>query len=144
MKADSKTQNEVISTLKKMFDAYQKRNLTGMLSVMASDPDVMVIGSGADERSIGPNAFGKSAKRDWAQSEAASITLGETSVSALGAIAWFAADITFRFAITGKESKLSGRLTGVLEKRMGKWLVMQLHFSTPSAQQAQGQSWPQA
>ncbi|MCW4029965.1 MAG: nuclear transport factor 2 family protein [Candidatus Bathyarchaeota archaeon] len=144
MKADSKTQNEVTSTLKQMFDAYQKRDLTAMLAVVAPDKDVIVIGSGADERSLGPEEFGKSAKRDWAQSETASINLGDTKVSMAGVIAWFAADVTFQFAIRGEQSKLPGRLTGVMEKREGKWLLMQMHFSTPSSQQQQGQSWPQA
>lgn len=115
-----------------------------MLAVVAPDKDVIVIGSGADERSIGPEEFGKSAKRDWAQSETASINLGDTKVSMAGEVAWFAADVTFQFTMKENQSKLPGRLTGVMEKRKGKWLFMQMHFSTPSSQQQQGQSWPQA
>lgn len=144
MKADSKTQSEVTSTLKQMFDAYQKRDLTDMLAVVAPDKDVLVIGSGADERSLGPEEFGKSAKRDWAQSEASSINLRDTKVAMAGGVAWFAADVTFQFTIERKRSELPGRLTGVMEKREGKWLLMQMHFSIPSSQQQQGQSWPQA
>ncbi len=143
MKADSKTQSEVSAVLKQMFDAYKRRDLSGMLAVMAPDPDVVVIGSGEDEQNIGPGEFGKSAKRDWAQSESASVNFKEPKVSMAGSVSWFAVDVTFQFTIQGKESKLPGRMTGVLEKRTGKWLLMQLHFSTPSGEQEHGHSWPE-
>jgi ketosteroid isomerase-like protein len=143
MKADSKTQSEVVATLKQMFDAYEKRDLQAMLAVVAPDADVLVIGSGEDERAIGADDFGKSSKRDWAQSEAASIGFKEPMVSMAGAVAWLAADVTFQFTVKGKQSNLPGRLTAVMEKRGGRWLFMQMHFSTPSCQQEHGHSWPE-
>jgi ketosteroid isomerase-like protein len=143
MKADSKTQNEVTATLKQMFDAYEKRDLQGMLAVWAADPDVLVIGSGEDEKHIGLGEFGKSSKRDWAQSEAASVNcVGDVLVSTARTVSWFAADVAFQFTIKGKKSQLPGRLTGVMEKRNDKWLLMQMHFSTPAREQEHGQSWP--
>ncbi len=143
MQADKATKTEVLQTLNGLFDAYKKRDLKGMLAYMANDPDVVVIGSGEDERSIGPSQFGKSASRDWAQSESASVSIPDAVVSSAGSVAWFAADVTFQFTIEGKESNLPGRLTGVLEKRGGQWLLMQLHFSTPACEQEHGHSWPE-
>jgi ketosteroid isomerase-like protein len=143
MKADSETQSEVTATLQQMFDAYNQRDLQSMLAVWATDADVLVIGSGDDEKSVGLSEFGESSKRDWVQSEAASINCtGDVLVSMAGSVSWFAADVAFQFTINGQDSKLPGRLTGVMEKRGGKWFLMQMHFSTPACEQEHGHSWP--
>ena len=135
MKADNMTHSEVNAVLKGIFDAYKKRNLQGMLALIASDPDVLVVGSGEDELAIGSSEFGKSVGLDWAQSESASVNFKDVAVSAAGSVAWFAADVEFQFTIAGKKSDLPGRLTGVLENKKGKWLIMQLHFSVPACKQ---------
>jgi ketosteroid isomerase-like protein len=105
MKADSKTQSEVTATLKQMFDAYEKRDLQGMLAVWSDDPDVIVIGSGEDERHIGRGEFSKSSKRDWEQSEAASVNcVGDVLVSAAGgAVSWFCRRCRVSIHRRGKE-----------------------------------------
>jgi ketosteroid isomerase-like protein len=141
MKADSKTQKEVVATLQQMFDAYKKRDLQGMLAVWGTAPDVTVIGSGEDEINIGVEKFGESSKRDWDQSESASIRcIGDVLVSNAGTVSWFYAAVEFQFNIQGEESKLAGRMTGVMEKCNGKWLLMQMHLSTPSCEQEHGHS----
>ena len=144
MKADQKTQSEVTQSLKGMFEAYKKRDLQGVLSFWAPDPDITVIGSGEDEKGIGLDQFAASLKRDWAQAEITAIGVKDFRVSSAGCVAWFGADLTFNFLAGCKESAVPGRLTGVMERRNGKWLWVQMHFSTPSSQQKQGQSWPGA
>jgi hypothetical protein len=144
MNADSRTQKEVVATLQQMFDAYKNRDLQDMLAVWGTDSDVTVIGSGEDEINIGVEKFGASSKRDWNQSESAAIRcVGDVLVSMAGAVSWFYADVEFQFTIQGEESKLAGRMTGVMEKRNGKWLLMQMHLSTPSCEQEHGHSWPE-
>src|SRR4030042_5888090 len=105
-----------------MFDAYKKKDLQGVLSFWAPDPDIMVIGSGEDEKSVGLDLFAESLKRDWAQAEITAIGVKDFRVSASGLVAWFGADLTFNFKVGDKESALPGRLTGVMEKRNGKWI----------------------
>ncbi len=144
LKADQKTQAEVAQSFKGMFEAYKKKDLKGVLSFWAPDPDIMVLGSGADEKGFGVERFVESLKRDWKQAEITSIGVKDFQVSAAGVVAWFGANLTFNFKIKDEESALPGRLTGVMEKRNGKWLWVQMHFSTPSSSQGQGQSWPGA
>jgi len=143
MIADKKTHDEIAVTLMGMFDAYAKRDLNGVLAFWAPDSDVLIIGSGADEKSVGLSQFTKSLIRDWSQSDSASITAKNIAVSAAGTIAWFAADVAFSSKIGVDKFDLLGRLTGVMEKRSGDWLLVQMHFSVPCRTQAQGQSWPQ-
>ncbi len=142
MKADEITQTEVTQTLKGMFSAYKKRDLKAVLSFWAPDSDVVIIGSGADEKSVGRKEFSESLKRDFSQAEITGIDFKNFAVSSAGLVAWFSTDMTFRGITDGSEFSLPGRLTGVMENRDGKWLWVQMHFSVPSSGQSQGQSSP--
>ncbi len=142
MKADQKTQTEVTQTLKGMFEAYKKKDLRGVLSYWAPDPDITIIGSGLDEKGVGVNALSQSLNRDWAQADITAIGFKDYTVSAAGDVAWLSAGINFHGIQQGKDFDLPGRLTGVMEKRNGIWLWTQMHFSVPSDEQATGQSWP--
>jgi len=142
VKADKQTQAEVTLTLKAMFEAYGKRDLNGVLSFWAPDPDALIIGPGEDEKCVGINQFVKNLRRDWEQSDSVTIEHKDILVSVAGSVAWFATDIVFHGKVNSSNFTYPGRLTGVLEKRDGNWLFMQLHLSAPSAQQEQGYSWP--
>jgi hypothetical protein len=37
---------------------------------------------------------------------------------------------------------MPARLSAVLERRDGSWLIVQLHGSLPAAGQAEGEAWP--
>jgi len=140
MKADELTQTEVTQTLKGMFAAYKKRDIKSVLSFWAPEPDIVIIGSDANEKSVGRTQFSASLKRDFSQAEITGIDFKNFAVSSSGLVAWFSADMTFRGITDGKEFGLPGRLTGVMENRDGKWLWVQMHYSVPSTGQAQGQS----
>jgi ketosteroid isomerase-like protein len=142
MKADQRTTAEVTQTFKAMFEAYKKKDLQATLSYWAPDPDLVAIGTGADEKAVGLTQFTESLKRDWAQGELQSIGVTDFSVSAAGLVAWFSADITLHGTSTDGNFDFQTRLTGVMEKRNGKWLWVQMHLSTPSCEQEHGHSWP--
>ncbi|MBI1885455.1 MAG: nuclear transport factor 2 family protein [Chloroflexi bacterium] len=142
MKADSKTEAEVMAVLNKMSEAYASRDGEGVLSVFAPDSDVVMYGTGADEKRIGREEIRGQVQRDWAQSEAATLEWGWHSVSAAGPVAWAAADATFNVKAGGQAMTLPGRMTAVLEKRGDRWLILQGHVSLPAAEQAEGESFP--
>ena len=142
MKADRKTEAEVVAALNKLSEGYTRRDMNGLLALLAPDPDVFIFGTGADERRVGLAEIRAQFERDWSQSEAASLQWGERSVSAAGAVAWVATDATFNVKAAGQEITLPGRMTCVLEKRGDKWLILQAHLSMPLAGQAEGESFP--
>ncbi|MFC1925626.1 nuclear transport factor 2 family protein [Chloroflexota bacterium] len=142
MKADAKTEAEVMSVLDKMRECYEKRDLNGLLALFATDADLVAIGSGADEKCIGPTQLKAQLERDFTQSESLTINYEWLSISAAGSVAWMAADCVFNARIGGEEMILRGRLTGVLEKREDRWFFMQQHLSMPSVEQQEGQSFP--
>ncbi len=142
MKADQQTQNEVTQAFKGMFEAYKKQDLKGLLSFWAPDSDIFVLGSGVDERSVGAAQFTEHLKRDWAQAQILSISVKDFMVSVAASVAWFSADITFYGKSENGEFEMPLRLTGVMEKRYGHWLWIQMHMSAANVAQEAGQSWP--
>jgi len=141
MKADSATEREVTATLERLTNAYAKRDITGFLECFASDADVVLFGTGADEKRIGREQIRTQAERDWAQSESSAISFAWASVSAAGSVAWAALDGAFEFRVEGNDMELPARVSVVFEKRGGAWLVVHAHFSIPAGGQEAGQSY---
>jgi ketosteroid isomerase-like protein len=142
MKANGKTEAAVLATLDKLTESYAKRDMEGLMALIAPDDDLVLFGTGADERRVGRDEFRLQAERDWAQSEALDFQIGWHSVSAAGSVAWLAADGTGRGRAGGQEFAFPFRLTAVLEQRGDEWLFVQSHFSLPSAAQEEGDSVP--
>ena len=144
MEADAKTKAEIVKTMREMWKAYARLDVDGVLAFYAPDPDTVVMGSGVDEVYVGPKQAKKGLKRDFAQTRSVKVGLSKVRVSAAGKVAWLAANCLFTAYVTGCTVEMAGRLTAVLEKRQGRWLIMQSHFAMPYAGQAAGQSFPGA
>jgi len=142
MKADATTEAAVKAVLDKLADAYARRDMNRLKETFAPDPDLLMYGTGADEKRVGVAEVQAQAERDWSQSESASLTYTWTAISAADSVAWAATDVTFRFEAGGQEMTLPARATFVLEKRGEKWLIAQTHFSFPAAAQAGGEAFP--
>ena len=142
MRADAKTEAEVIAVINQVKEAFNKRDLNSIPILFAPDPDVVFYGTGADEKGIGQAGINADWERAFAQSEASSIELGWISVSAAGSVAWVASDCIIRAKVSGQEISFPIRFTTVLEQRNGKWLIVQSHASVPAAGQKEGESWP--
>ena len=142
MKADTKTEGEVMAVVNQLVEAFTKRDVASCLALFAPDPDVIFIGSGADERCIGLDEVKTEFERAFSQSEEASVQLGWYSVSAVGSVAWVASDAVIQAKVRGQEISFPVRITIVLEQRGGRWLIVQWHDSLPAASQKEGESWP--
>jgi ketosteroid isomerase-like protein len=144
MNADAKTKAEVLQTMREMWKAYGRLDADGVLAVYAPDPDIVVFGSGADEVYIGPKQAKRGLKRDFAQVRSVKVRLSKVRISAAGKAAWLASNCLFTVHVAGCDIDMAGRLTAVLEKRKGRWLIVQSHFAMPNPGQAKGQSFPGA
>jgi ketosteroid isomerase-like protein len=143
MKADNQTYTEVKAALDDLADSYVRRDIKRLLARFVPDDDVLMYGTGADEKRIGLNAIRAQAERDWAQTDAAAFVFQTPTISGAGNVAWAYADLSFEVEAGGQKIAFPGRFTGVFEKRNGVWLVVQAHFSLPAAQ-AEGESVPKA
>lgn len=135
MKADIATEKAVRVVLDKFAESYARRDLKSAMSLIAPDADVVIYGTGADEKRIGSEAIKAQFERDWSQIEDPALEYNWTSISAAGNVAWVAIDAVFKAKIEGKNMKFPSRITKVLEKRGDSWLIVQGHFSFPDQSQ---------
>jgi len=142
MKADTKTEAEVMVVVNKFVEAFNERNLNSIPILFAPDPDMVFIGTGADEKGFGLDGVKADWERAFAQSKASSIELQGSSVSVAGPVAWVASDAIVRAKVSEQEISFPVRVTIVLEQRGGRWLIVQSHASVPAAGQKEGESWP--
>jgi len=142
MKAPPNIEKSVKAVLNKFAEAYARRDLPSLRSTFASDPDLILYGTGADEKRVGLSQIQMQAERDWSQTESIAVTYGWMSVSSAATVAWVATDATFNLKAGGKDLVLPARITFVLENRADQWLIVHAHCSFPAAEQAEGQSFP--
>lgn len=142
MRADAGTEAAVIKTMNRIVDSYKMRDMEALVACFAPDSDVVMYGTGADEKRVGLEEIRFQAQRDRDQTDSISMVFHETSVSAAGPVAWVASDGGFQIRAGGQEFTAPARLSLVLEERNGDWLVVHAHFSVPAAGQEEGDSIP--
>jgi ketosteroid isomerase-like protein len=142
MKLTEKTELGVESTLDKVAEAFEERDLDKMMSLFSSDEDIIVIGTGADEKKVGKSEARSLFKRDWSQSEASSIVYNWKSISVEGKFAWATTEATFYARIGSREIHLPTRMTIIMKKLAKEWQIVHWHASVPAFGQQIGESWP--
>lgn len=135
--------SEVKNTLEAWANAYSQRDVDRAMSFIDTDENAVFFGSGVDERRVGWSELKKGLERDLAQAESISITTPHMTISINGAVAWTISDCVFDVISQGKQIRLNGRLTTILEKQGDRWLIKHLHFSLPALEQPEGESFPE-
>jgi ketosteroid isomerase-like protein len=132
MKADDITEKEVTDVIRRFAENFTKRDLNGIISLIAPDEDTVLYATEADEKRIGLDEIIFQIERNWSLTEAISCDYNWISISAAGVVAWAAIDMVFRSKVKGHNVIiLPSRVTMVFEKRSDKWLIVQGHFSYP-------------
>lgn len=134
---------EIKVFLEKMFEVYEIKDLDKVMDMYTPDPDLIVYGTGKDEKCIGLDEIKDQLKRDFAQSESLRFSSKWVKVSSEGNIAWFASDVMIKAKVGGQKFTLPARITGVLKKHKGNWRIVQEHYSLPAAGQTEGNSFPE-
>lgn len=143
MKADPKTEAEVIAVLDRQDKAYRRRDIEAVMADFSDDADMSMWGAGADEYTVGLEAVRAGMERDFQQSEAASWKRIWTSISAMGPVAWAVSEYEVSWRAGGREFHVAGyRNTMILQRRRGRWAIVHAHISAPATDQSEGQSWP--
>ena len=142
MKAEPEVESEVMDGVKQCFAAFARKDLDAFMAHFAPDPDVVVIGTGGDERGVGLAEIKAIFERAFSQFDEASFDFGWHSVSVAGPLVLLATDVAFHVKAGGREVSRQIRLTGVMEKRGDRWVVLQSHDSVPDRDQAEGESFP--
>jgi class 3 adenylate cyclase len=142
MRADPRTEAEVARVLSQIVEGVASGDVDAGVSMFADDPDVFLQGTGVDEARTGRAAIREQIERDFTQADALSWTMLPQSISSAGSVAWTAGNVLIRVTMGGKTLEIPHRLTTVLERRGGEWLLVQMHLSVANVAQAAGQSYP--
>jgi ketosteroid isomerase-like protein len=133
----------VMDVMNKMTDAYTKRDTSAFLSYIDPAANVVMFGTGADEKRVGIDQIKAQLIRDWSQSTAATMKYTWTLFGSSGNVAWVAADVAFHVEAGDQKMDMPARVTYVFEKHGEKWLLEQAHFSFAAPAQEPGQSFPE-
>jgi ketosteroid isomerase-like protein len=129
MQAAAEVREEVLLALGELRSAVSERRIEGVLSLFAPDADTTLIGSSAGEVARGPLELRSMLERVFAAPEAISWEWDVVNVASAGDVAWLTAEAAL--VVDGVNAR-PYRISGVLERRAGRWLWMLFHGSEPS------------
>jgi hypothetical protein len=132
MQAISEIRWAVISAIDALLGHIANGRHRETLACFTGDPDCALIGSEEGERAVGAEALRTFFADLYARPYRVLFTLPERRISALGNVAWFAGEGTYR--LSTEEGEHPYRLTGVLERRSGRWLWQLFSGSEPANQ----------
>jgi ketosteroid isomerase-like protein len=130
MHANAEIRWAIISAIDTLIDHIANGRHRETLACFTGDPDCALLGSEEGEAAIGPEALRTFFADLYARPDRLLFTLPERRISAHGNVAWIAGEGTYRLSSGGGERPF--RLTGVLERRAGRWLWQQFASSEPA------------
>ena len=109
------------------------------LRIIAHDDDMVSFGTDAAEHWVGWESIKESVQKQFESVENADISIRELVIKVhnSGEVAWVSCLMDFKGTAMGEPFNVEGaRVTGVMEKRNGNWLIVQSHTSMPVTGQA--------
>ncbi len=112
----------------------ETENLKMFESIISKDEDMVNYGTDAAERWVGFTAFKDAIQKHFDGFENSKLTVSNQTIKvhSSGEVAWFTEIVDWNLVAGGTPLNLEGiRITGVLEKRNDKWVIVQFHGSVP-------------
>ncbi|HEX4717974.1 MAG TPA: nuclear transport factor 2 family protein [Thermoleophilaceae bacterium] len=129
MQADAHTREEILLALGEFRAAVSQRRLEGVLSLFAPDADATLIGSSLGEIARGPIELRRFLQQLFDAAQTVAWEWDDVSVSAAGDVAWLW--LEGALVLDGRSNR-AYRISGVLERRQGRWLWSLFHGSEPN------------
>lgn len=129
-----KEMSEIRTLLEQYELARENEDFSRVEMIWASEDDILLIGTESHEELIGINAIKKAMSRQFEEFENTLINISDQKIgiNEAGTAAWFYEMLDYNFIYQGEDMVFEGiRFTGVLEKREGKWKLVQGHLSIP-------------
>lgn len=112
------------------------KDVDRLFSIMAQDDDFFIFHPDSKSTIVGFEAFRKLGERVWLREEfkATDFAVRDLRVkfAGMGNAAWYSCLLDDHAEWNGRPVGWdNARWTGVLEKRKGRWVIVQMHFSLP-------------
>ena len=133
----SKIMAEVKAVMEQHNKALNAQDLKGVMTLYASDPNTVLMGTGPGEAYVGDEAIGGAYNQLFTRFEANTLSFKYDWITAgsKGNIAWFAVTITMEGTVNKEKKERAFNMSGTLLKEKGKWRILGLHFSRLGAEQ---------
>ncbi len=118
---------------------WEDESMETFAEIIAHDPNIVVIGTDTAEYLVGYAAFHDAREAQFESFDNVEFHVDNQRIrlSDSGNTAWFTEEFDLFTIAEGTPVSLSNlRLSGVLERRDGQWVIVQLHTSVPVAGQA--------
>ncbi len=137
---DFDAEKEQINTVLDLnIKASETKDIAAISNVYAHDSDMIVFGTDLAERFVGWENLEKSLKEMFAAFNDVSYEVSNRTIKIdkSGDVAWFTEIQDIKLIVNEEPLEIkNARYTGVFEKRDGKWVIVQSHFSLPVEGQA--------
>jgi ketosteroid isomerase-like protein len=130
---------EVTAVMDQVVKAFESKDMAALSRDFAHDPDMVCFGTDAVERFVGWEALRAAVERQFAAQEKLKAVVHDrvVKVSAGGNVAWVTELWDWDGVSSGEAFNLkNARMTAVLEKRQGHWLIVHTHGSVGVSGQA--------
>ena len=130
---------EIKSVIDQFFNLYITKDIDILSSLMAHDEDMVNFGTDKVEHWVGWESLKETYMKQWQAFENPEITMKDqvVKISRSGTVAWYSMFLDFKVTFRGETVQWEGaRTTGVLEKRDGRWVIVQFHNSMPVLKRA--------
>jgi uncharacterized protein (TIGR02246 family) len=128
----SATTPAILNLLERLNQGFARHDVTQVLDLFTPDPEMVFIGSEADETAAGPTQLRTLLEALFARPETYQWRWGQLHLRVIGQFAWLTTEATLR--VQGRERlELPYRITLVLRRRGAAWRIIHYHGSEPAA-----------
>ena len=127
---DAALEVEVVGALERFCSGFADRDAEAVMRLFGPDPDLVVVTS-EDWLLRGPLELKRFLDRYVEGATTYSWKWDRHQVSGAGSVAWLVAEGMETAVTDGREEQHPYRMTMVLERREGRWVLMQVHGSSP-------------
>ena len=126
----------VQAVLNQYAEAWETLDIESFSNVFSHDDDLVIFSASPNKRYVGWEIFNEDVQKSYEEIENVEISFRDISirVHASGTIAWLSCLEDWNFVFQGQSiSDEDARVTWILEKRDGKWVIIHAHWSMPPA-----------
>jgi len=123
----------VTALINSYMEAYNNRNIEALSDLVANDDTLVGFGTDKGESWVGWNTYRNVTEKQFAAIDEIHWDRQKPMLhfSSDGNVAWFSEEFGGKFQCAGEEHTCAFRMTGVVEKRQAKWVIVQFHRSCP-------------
>ena len=131
--AATPTAEEIRAVLAAHDKALNDKNLDALMATFSTDPTTVVLGTGTEERWMGPQEIRAAYTEMFKDYDPGSLTTDCSGWKTGGAddagtMAWLAASCNCKDSLQGKSRDYKLNVSGTVEKQNNKWVFVSLHM----------------